>query len=272
MSISVPAMPLISAKKIAVYIWFNTPGNKKPCMVSHFTTLLVAGLAVMALLVAGCTTSSPGSPPAITVTATPAATAPTPMNAMQCNVPADCVPAQCCHPTSCINKVAQKSCDGIACTMMCSGPLDCGAGSCGCVEGQCSVMPATIEPVAVKPMVRLEATPQRYSPIMSSTPGIAFSVNTSGITPATTTFSWTTGYGQFLSWNPPNYTVNQLGDSATSHGETVYWSFIDKPASTAKPVMVTVVAKDTASGKELGRSTATLAWDGDYAVRVQDIS
>jgi hypothetical protein len=33
-----------------------------------------------------------------------------------------------------------------------------------------------------------------------------------------------------------------------------------------------VTAKDTGSGAELGRSTVTLAWDSDYAVRVQDIS
>src|SRR5512145_1724354 len=205
-------------------------------MVSSITTLLLAGLTVMALLVAGCTTSSPASPPAVTVPATPAATAPTPMNAMQCTADADCVPAQCCHPTSCINRVAQPSCDGTVCTMMCGGPLDCGAGSCGCVRGQCSVVTATSGTVAARPVVLLEATPQMYFPMMSSTPGIEFSVNTSGITPATTTFSWSTGYGQFLSWNPPNYTVNQLGDVATSHGEKVYWSFTDKPASTATPV------------------------------------
>jgi hypothetical protein len=241
-------------------------------MVSTITTLLVAGLTVLAICVAGCTISTPSSAPPVTITATPGATAPTPMNAMQCNAYADCVPAQCCHPTSCINKVAQKSCDGIACTMMCGGPLDCGAGSCGCVQGQCRVVPATAEPVAAKPLVRLEATPQWYSPVMSSTPGIALSVNMTGITPATTIFSWTAGYGQFLSWNPPDYTVNQQGDAIINHGEKVYWSFIEKPVSTTQPVMVTVVAKDTLSGTELGRSTATLAWDGDYAVRVQEIS
>ena len=34
----------------------------------------------------------------------------------------------------------QKPCT-LMCTMVCSGPLDCGAGSCGCVNGRCSVVP-----------------------------------------------------------------------------------------------------------------------------------
>lgn len=244
-------------------------------MDSRIIALLMAGIAIMAMAVAGCTSapSAPSSPAPIPVAAAPGTpvTAPTPMNAMQCTADADCVPAQCCHPTSCVNKVAQKPCNEM-CTMNCQGPLDCGAGSCGCVQGQCSVVPAKTEPAPSKTFVRLEATPQRYSPIMSSTPGIALSVNATGITPATTSFSWTANYGQFLSWNPPDYTVNPLGAAATNHGEKVYWSFIDKPTTTSVPVTVTVVARDTGSGAELGRSTVTLAWDGDYAVMVRDIT
>lgn len=55
-----------------------------------------------------------------------------------CNVYSDCVPAQCCHPTSCINKNYKTVCN-LACTQGCSGPLDCG-GSCGCAEGKCYVI------------------------------------------------------------------------------------------------------------------------------------
>jgi hypothetical protein len=56
-----------------------------------------------------------------------------------CVYDSDCVPAQCCHPDSCINKDYKGVCN-LFCTEVCSGPLDCGAGSCGCVKGKCSVV------------------------------------------------------------------------------------------------------------------------------------
>ncbi|MEA3255233.1 MAG: DUF3160 domain-containing protein, partial [Candidatus Altiarchaeota archaeon] len=51
----------------------------------------------------------------------------------------DCVPAQCCHPTSCINKKFAPDCRGIGCTMVCQGPIDCGAGRCACINNKCVV-------------------------------------------------------------------------------------------------------------------------------------
>ena len=59
-----------------------------------------------------------------------------------CTQYSDCVPAQCCHPTSCINKDYKEVCT-VFCTASCEGPIDCGAGHCGCVNGQCGVVPAT---------------------------------------------------------------------------------------------------------------------------------
>jgi hypothetical protein len=126
--------------------------------------------------------------------------------------------------------------------------------------------------VPAKPTIKIEATPKIYSPMMSSTPGIALTVNATGLSPSTTAYTWTASYGQFLSWNPPDYTVNQLGMNAGSHGEKIYWSYTDKPATTSVPVTVFVTAKDTRTGTELGKSTLTLAWDGNTSVRVQDIS
>jgi len=84
------------------------------------------------------------------------------------------------------------------------------------------------------------------------------------------TFTWKTSYGWFLSWNAPDFRVNELGGSATNHGEKLYWSFIDRPASTAIPVEITVTATDPASGRILGSSTATLAWEDNYSVIVRD--
>ena len=53
----------------------------------------------------------------------------------------DCVPAQCCHPSSCVNFDYAPDCTNTVCTMSCEGPIDCGAGSCGCVNGKCEVIP-----------------------------------------------------------------------------------------------------------------------------------
>jgi hypothetical protein len=97
------------------------------------------------ILLAGCTsTTSPGpgpntSPPITTPSEIPSYT---PANLTECTNDTDCVPAQCCHPGSCINREFKGVCT-VLCTQVCQGPIDCGAGHCGCVNGHCSVIPAT---------------------------------------------------------------------------------------------------------------------------------
>lgn len=59
-----------------------------------------------------------------------------------CSVDSDCVPEQCCHPTSCINRTLKQACNE-ACTLECRGPIDCGAGHCGCINGTCQVRPGS---------------------------------------------------------------------------------------------------------------------------------
>ena len=58
----------------------------------------------------------------------------------ECNIDEDCVPLQCCHADTCVNKDKKQKCIGVACTLDCSGPLDCGAGYCGCVNNKCQVI------------------------------------------------------------------------------------------------------------------------------------
>jgi hypothetical protein len=88
---------------------------------------------------------SPFIPPVIktvTVTVLPA-TATTPgvtPGIRSCTRDADCVPEQCCHPTGCINSGYKQVCT-LLCTNVCLGPIDCGAGHCGCVNGECSAVP-----------------------------------------------------------------------------------------------------------------------------------
>jgi hypothetical protein len=148
--------------------------------------------------------------------------------------------------------------------------IQAGVTTPGCAGDVCSFVPSSTAPVK-STSLRLEASPQRYSPMMSSTPGIGLTPNVTGFNASAALFTWNASYGQFLSWNAPDYTVNQLGGAASSHGGKLYWSFAGSPASTTEPVVITVSAKDPATGAVLGTSTVTLAWDGNNAVTVKDI-
>lgn len=58
--------------------------------------------------------------------------------AQVCSSDADCVPAQCCHPTSCVVASAAPNCADMSCTEECrGGTMDCGQGHCACQEGSC---------------------------------------------------------------------------------------------------------------------------------------
>lgn len=238
------------------------------------TVLLVTCMAAAAA--AGCTA---GLSPHVNPEPVPAITG-APSDPLSCTSEADCVPAQCCHPASCTLKTAAPDCSAKICPASCEGPIDCGAGSCGCVAGKCAVVPAR----AVS--VKLEAIPQRYSPVMSSTPGIRLAPNVTGFIAADTdiernesdvewnpvTFEWNATYGSFLLWEAPDYSVHDIGNPVATDGR-IYWTFTEKPASTREPVVITVTARDmTRRGAILGSSTVTLAWDGDTAVYVTEIT
>lgn len=61
-------------------------------------------------------------------------------NVKECKNDNDCVPGGCCHPNSCVSLDKKPDCKGMICTQDCSGPLDCGAGHCGCVNNKCSIV------------------------------------------------------------------------------------------------------------------------------------
>jgi hypothetical protein len=157
------------------------------------------------------------------------------------------------------------------CTMSCEGPIDCGAGSCGCVNGKCGIV-APGDQAAQETSVKIEASPQRYSPMMSSTPGIGLTPHVTGFKATGATFEWNASFGRFLMWDAPDYKVHDIGNPVATDGRTIYWTFTEKPASTREPVTITVTARDmTRQGAVLGTSTLTLNWDGDYAVYVGEI-
>ena len=71
---------------------------------------------------------------------------PAPVSGAMCETAADCVPAQCCHPSACVAKKEAPTCDDVMCTEECRGDtMDCGQGSCGCVDGQCAVVWQDVE-------------------------------------------------------------------------------------------------------------------------------
>jgi hypothetical protein len=58
----------------------------------------------------------------------------------ECSIDSDCVPACGCHPNSCVPIINRSQCERVICTQECSGPLDCGAGKCGCVNNRCGII------------------------------------------------------------------------------------------------------------------------------------
>jgi hypothetical protein len=125
--------------------------------------------------------------------------------------------------------------------------------------------------LAITRSVRIDAAPQMYTPLMSSTPGMGLTPNVSGFNPGDAEFTWNASYGHFLDWSPLNYTVSGLSQPVINHGEKVYWSFTDVPASTRDPVIISVTARDLPSGQVLGSSRLTLGWEGNFTVTVQKI-
>ncbi|MFA4860911.1 hypothetical protein [Methanoregula sp.] len=124
---------------------------------------------------------------------------------------------------------------------------------CGCMQ-----TPAT--PPATS--VRIDATPQHYSPMMSSTVGIGLTPNVSGFSTADARYEWNASYGRFSGWSAPGYRVSEQGSSAITNGEKIYWSFYPFPESpVVPPVIITLTAKENATGRLLGSSTMTLGWE-----------
>jgi hypothetical protein len=117
----------------------------------------------------------------------------------------------------------------------------------------------------------IDAFPQVYSPLMSSTVGIGLTPNVSGYKTAGAEYEWTATYGHFLDWSAPNYTVNTLPEPVVNQGEKIYWSFTRAPDSPQGPVVITLTARETTSKKSLASSRLTLGWKDNLTVVVEKI-
>jgi len=142
-------------------------------------------------------------------------------------------------------------------------PPDVPALTCSVDTGVC--------PVTIPGSVRIDASPQMYSPTMSSTIGIGLIPNVSGFNPADVQFEWNATYGHFSDWSAPDYTISRLSQPVVNHGEKIYWSFTEEPASPLVPVIITVTARDVQSQKVLAGSRLTLGWKGNFTVVVEKI-
>jgi hypothetical protein len=134
---------------------------------------------------------------------------------------------------------------------------------CGCTQA-----PATPQAMSVS----IDASPQFYSPLMSSTPGIGLAPNVSGFSLPDARYEWNASYGRFFGWNATDFHITESGPAAMSDGEKIYWSFYPFPESSQPPVIITLTAKDKKTGQALGSSRMTLAWEQNNTfVRVQKI-
>lgn len=59
------------------------------------------------------------------------------VNTKFCQSDSDCVSAECCHASSCVNTTYALDCTEVMCTMECvAGTMDCG-GYCACINNTC---------------------------------------------------------------------------------------------------------------------------------------
>jgi hypothetical protein len=115
-------------------------------------------------------------------------------------------------------------------------------------------VPPTTPPGPVELSVR--ASPEKYSPLMSSTVGI-------GLTPLYTgsswyAFSWNTSYGYFVSWNATDGNVTQYNNSIDTSDPTIYWSYSPEDMGKEKPpVTIRLIVK---TPPRTHGGSGTLAW------------
>lgn len=112
------------------------------------------------------------------------------------------------------------------------------------------------------PQLTIIADRHVYTPAMSSTVGI-------GLTPGypvlvdneTVAFRWKTDYGYFISWDAPDYKVNNRGQDITMGDGKIYWSYHPDDMDKEKPVVhVTLLMIEKASGRALNTTSIEIGW------------
>ena len=117
----------------------------------------------------------------------------------------------------------------------------------------------TPPPTPAGPELIVHASPERYSPMMSSTVGIGLNPEYSG--PVPLNYSWEANYGRFLGWDQTTGKITEYGETAVTTGK-VYWSFPPEDSNPGKPsVTIRVNAVNVTSGKPLANATVYIGWE-----------
>ncbi len=109
------------------------------------------------------------------------------------------------------------------------------------------------------PDISIEATPGRYSPLMSSTVGIRLSTGYNASVPVV--YNWTADYGYFVTWNAPDYRVGIDGRNIVTEQPSVYWSYPPEDMGKEKPpvtIRLVIETERLIHGGSGGRGT--IAW------------
>ncbi len=116
---------------------------------------------------------------------------------------------------------------------------------------------------AQQPTVTISTSISFYSPMMSSNVGIPLTPRYSASPARFLQYHWTADYGTFVRWDPPDYTVTDLGrDTVTTNG-TVYWQYI--PETHGKEpgeVLLELSVEDARTGTAVASAEKTLTRSG----------
>lgn len=127
-------------------------------------------------------------------------------------------------------------------------------------------------PIEALGEVKIQTDIDTYTPTLDITVGIGLTpIYTSlGRNPETVKFSWHTNYGEFISWAPPDYKVNELGSEAINNGEKIYWSYSSEDMGVNKPpVRISLNVKDAKSGQVLAESVLEIEWENQDVAKVK---
>ncbi len=110
---------------------------------------------------------------------------------------------------------------------------------------------------------QLTISPDKYSPAMSSTPGIKFTpINSDN----TVKYECSASEGQFLTWD--NSIITQLGQQCEIRsGKSIYWS----PLSSGDKAEIVVTIKMIKDGKMISQKRAIIGKDDDILYSVKEI-
>jgi hypothetical protein len=115
----------------------------------------------------------------------------------------------------------------------------------------------------------IKIQPTSYTAAMSSTIGIGLTPHSAPPRGTKVRYHWTASSGRFLSWSENTHEITERGPETLTldDGGKLYWAYNAAEMAAKKPVTVTVLTEDMASGKVLARADVHLIWEEDV-VRV----